>query len=110
MRMVVLLILPCQKHLKAAPSCLTIRHRGKSFGLVKLRQCPGVNDQLVCGLYSHPPQRATPPALDPPSQVVSQFVLGIHRTSLGRSGRGPAITNIDLLACSDVAVGEDFLG
>ena len=28
----------------------------------------------------------------------------------GRGGGGPAITNIDLLACSDDEVGEDFLG
>src|SRR5688572_33322842 len=34
----------------------------------------------------------------------------IHRTSPGRGGGGPAPTNIDLLACSDDEVGDDFLG
>jgi hypothetical protein len=33
-----------------------------------------------------------------------------HRTSPGRGGGGPARTNIDLLACSDDEVGDDFLG
>jgi hypothetical protein len=37
-------------------------------------------------------------------------VLGHTSASLGRGGGGPAITNIDLLACSDVEVGENFLG
>ena len=44
------------------------------------------------------------------SRASRQVSSVIHRTSPGRGGGGPAITNIDLLACSDDEVGEDFLG